>query len=138
MAIDLKNLSPKELQALITNANAQMKEAHDNMIQDVRKKIDALLKLSGLTLGEVYPTRGGKKAASKKGAGSVAPKYRNPANSEQTWSGRGKRPLWLAGALKKRGTSLENFLIEGGSVTASTKKAASKKAPKKQVRKPTK
>lgn len=136
MAIDLKALSPKELQALITNANAQMKEAHGNMIQDVRKKIDALLKSAGLTMDEVYPTRRSKGTTGAKKS-SVAPKYRNPANPEQTWSGRGKRPLWLAGALKKRGVALESFLIEGGaakaattpkSVTKATKKASAKKA----------
>src|SRR5438874_12457654 len=29
----------------------------------------------------------------------VLPKYRNPQTSE-TWSGRGKRPLWLVAAMK--------------------------------------
>jgi DNA-binding protein H-NS len=126
MAIDLKKLSPKELQALITGANAQMKEAHGNMIQDVKKKIDALLKLSGLSLDEVYPTRRSKGIKAGKRS-SVAPKYRNPANPEQTWSGRGKRPLWLSGALKKRGVVVENFLIDKGTSKAPTKKVTAKK-----------
>ena len=59
MAIDLKDLSPKELQALITSANAQMQEAHANQIRTVRTKIDAVLKSAGLSIGDVYPTRGG-------------------------------------------------------------------------------
>ena len=25
----------------------------------------------------------------------VAPKYRNPANAEQTWTGRGRTPVWV-------------------------------------------
>jgi DNA-binding protein H-NS len=29
----------------------------------------------------------------------VAPKFRNPANAQQTWSGRGKRPRWFHDAL---------------------------------------
>lgn len=33
----------------------------------------------------------------------VAPKYRNPANPEQTWTGRGKQPLWVQ-ELNKAGT----------------------------------
>ena len=61
MAVNLKNLSPKELQAVIAEAQSRMKEARVNLIQDVRKKIDALLTISGLTLIEVYPTRGRKK-----------------------------------------------------------------------------
>ena len=66
MAIDLKALSPKELQALIANANAQMHEARVSQVRTVREKIDALLKGAGLTINDVYPTRGGKKAAGKK------------------------------------------------------------------------
>src|SRR4030081_987470 len=30
----------------------------------------------------------------------VFPKYRNPGEPSQTWSGRGKKPRWLAAALK--------------------------------------
>ncbi len=42
----------------------------------------------------------GKKASAKKASGGsklagkkVAPKYRNPANSSETWTGRGKAPI---------------------------------------------
>jgi DNA-binding protein H-NS len=42
--------------------------------------------------------------------GKVAPKYRNPANPEQTWTGRGKSPLWVL-ELKKSGT-LDSALIK--------------------------
>ena len=134
MAIDLKSLSPKELQALIAGANAQMQEARGNMIQDVRKKIDALLKLSGLSLAEVYPTRGGKKTSSKKGTGSVAPKYRNPSNPSETWSGRGRQPLWFAEAIKKRGVTAESLLI-GGTPKAIPSAKVSKKTARKRVAK---
>ena len=40
------------------------------------------------------------RAGKRRGTGSVAPKYRNPADPEQTWSGRGKRPRWFNDALK--------------------------------------
>jgi DNA-binding protein H-NS len=40
----------------------------------------------------------------------VLPKYRNPANSEETWSGRGKQPRWVAAALQA-GRHLEELLI---------------------------
>ena len=126
MAIDLKSLSPKELQALIANANAQMREAHSNLIRDVRKKIDALLNLSGLTLAEVYPTRGGKKGST----GSVAPKYRNPSNASETWSGRGRQPMWFTAALKKRGVTAESLLISGVSKATETPVRKAKKATK--------
>ena len=116
MAVDLETLSPKELQALIADAQSKMRAAHANLIQDVRKKMDALLSISGLTLAEVYPTRGGNKAAGKKGnTGSVAPKYRDPSDPSKTWSGRGHRPLWFVDALKRRGVTAESLLIAGAS-----------------------
>ncbi|AGG90116.1 H-NS family nucleoid-associated regulatory protein [Rhodanobacter denitrificans] len=133
MAIDLNNLSPKELQALIANANARMHEAHANQVRAVRAKIDAMLQSAGLTINEVYPTRGGKKSATKKG--TVAPKYLNP-NGPDTWSGRGRAPVWFSEALKKRGVTAESLLIGGGAKKAATaKKATVKKAKKAPVKK---
>jgi DNA-binding protein H-NS len=130
MALNLEALSPKELQDLIATAQSKMKAAQANHVQTVRKKIDALLKSAGLTLADVYPTRGGKKSAGKKGTGSVSPKYRNPANASETWSGRGRQPIWFAGALKKRGVTAESMLIGGAPKAASTKKTPVKKAKK--------
>jgi DNA-binding protein H-NS len=41
----------------------------------------------------------------------VLPKYRNPKNPNETWSGRGKRPLWLTAQLRS-GKRLDHFLIQ--------------------------
>jgi len=135
MAIDLKALSPKELQALIAGANAQMQEAHANQVRTVREKIDAVLKSASLSINEVYPTRGGKKASGKKGV--VAPKYRNPETGE-TWSGRGRQPVWFAKALKKSGVTAESLLISGAvakKAAPAKKKASVKEAKKAPVKK---
>jgi DNA-binding protein H-NS len=129
MALNLEALSPKELQTLIADAQSQMQAAHANQIQEVRKKIDALLHGKGLTLADVDPTRGSK--GGKKSA--VAPKYRNPSNEAQTWSGRGKRPFWFVEALKRRGVTAESLLIAAASKAASADKTAAKKATKKKV-----
>ena len=40
----------------------------------------------------------------------VFPKYRNPDEPSETWSGRGKQPRWLSAALKT-GHKIEEFLI---------------------------
>ncbi len=40
----------------------------------------------------------------------VFPKYRNPDEPSETWSGRGKQPRWLAAALKT-GHTIEEFVI---------------------------
>lgn len=54
------------------------------------------------------PTRKSTKSAST--GAKVAPKYRNPGNPEQTWTGRGKSPLWVA-ALRAEG-KLDEALIK--------------------------
>jgi len=54
------------------------------------------------------PKAAAEKPKAKRAA--VAPKYRSPVNAEQTWTGRGKAPLW-AKALKDAGT-LEAALIQ--------------------------
>lgn len=132
MSINLESLSPAELQALIKNAEAQMESSRKNHIKDVRTKIDGILAGAGLTIGEVYPTRGGKGAKGPKAA--VAPKYRNPDNAAQTWSGRGKRPLWFSEASKKKGVTAESMLIAGATVKAAPAKKAAKKAPAKKAK----
>jgi DNA-binding protein H-NS len=40
----------------------------------------------------------------------VVPKYRNPNEPFQTWSGRGKKPRWLTAALET-GHAIEEFVI---------------------------
>jgi len=140
MTTDLKTLSPKELLALIASASAQMHVAQASQVQTIRQKIEALLRSSDLTLDEVYPS-GGKKAAAKKGGkGSVAPKYQNPSDPSQTWSGRGRQPVWFAKALRRRGVTVDDLLIGGASKSAapSVSEKPAKKAAKKVAKRATK
>jgi DNA-binding protein H-NS len=41
----------------------------------------------------------------------VKPKYRNPADRSETWTGRGMRPRWMVAAMKG-GKKIEDFLIK--------------------------
>jgi DNA-binding protein H-NS len=123
MSIDLSGLSAKELGALIKNAKKQQTiVAKRPAITKVRAQLTKLAKANGYTLEEVAgvaaPTRGraakATKAAPAKAVrklGKVAPKYRNPANPKETWTGRGKQPRWLA-AHTTKGKKLEDFLIK--------------------------
>jgi DNA-binding protein H-NS len=92
-------------------------------LQDLRKKVDTAIaekvnarrqeletELSGLQRAD---GRGGAKATQRRGGrrGPVAPKYRNPKDSSQTWAGRGLQPRWLTAAIKS-GKKLESFLIK--------------------------
>ena len=114
MAVDIKNLNHNQLNDLISKAQSRQHELRKEKVAKLRDKIHALIKAEGFSFEDVFGQgRGGK---GRRAGGTVAPKYRNPADPEQTWSGRGKRPRWLVAAMKS-GRKIEEFRIEaiGGS-----------------------
>ena len=123
MSIDLKGLSAKELSVLIREAQKRKTIVSERQpIEKVRAQLTKVAKAAGYTLDEIFGApataekgkRGPKaaKAAGKTGRKlpKVQPKYRNPANAEETWTGRGKQPRWLA-ELTAKGKKVEDFLI---------------------------
>jgi DNA-binding protein H-NS len=52
----------------------------------------------------------GGKAKPQSSRAKVLPKYRNPDNPDETWSGRGRQPKWVQAALAE-GQTLEDFAI---------------------------
>jgi DNA-binding protein H-NS len=72
-------------------------------------QIAKALKSKKTKKGERSKQRTKKSVASR---GKAAPKYRNPADPEQTWTGRGRLPKWAA-ELQKNGI-LESALIKPG------------------------
>lgn len=122
MAVNLSDLTQKELDTLITQAKrrkATLKKRKP--IATVRSKITAQAEAEGYTIEELFggatvrtpAVRKVAKKATRKGRklGKVPPKYRNPANKTETWTGRGKQPRWLAGQVAK-GKKVEDFLIK--------------------------
>ena len=106
----------KQREMLDKKEQALKSKSHDKVLAT----IVALAKEAGLTAADITkalsagkPAKTGKAPkAAKKGAlagKKVAPKYRNPANPEQTWTGRGVSPTWVQ-ALKAAGI-LDSALI---------------------------
>ena len=122
MSIDLSGLSARELGALIRTAKKQQTiVAKRRPITKVRAQLTKLAKVEGYSIEELFgaapaprarkaATRAPSKTAGRK-LGKVAPKYRNPANAKETWTGRGKQPRWLA-ELTSKGKKVEEFLIK--------------------------
>jgi hypothetical protein len=65
-------------------------------------KIAVLAAGSGFSVSELFGTGRGLKG------GKVAPKYMNPDNNAETWTGRGRQPRWLVAKLAK-GAKLEQL-----------------------------
>ena len=117
MAFDLDNFSPKELDSLIKQASTRKKTLHKRKpVAQVRSKLAAMAKAEGYSIAELFggarasaPRKAATRGSATRGA-KVAPKYRNPANAKETWTGRGLPPRWMA-ALIKKGKKREDFLI---------------------------
>ena len=97
MAVDIKNLNHNQLNELIAKAQTRQNELRKEKVSKLREKINELIKAEGFTFDDVFGSRAPK---ARRTGTALAAKYRNPANPEQTWSGRGKRPNWFNDALK--------------------------------------
>jgi DNA-binding protein H-NS len=77
------------------------------------KQLRAVLKKFKLGLPDVrIALEGtGKRRRSKLKGVKLKPKYRNPKNKIESWTGRGRMPLWMA-AMVKQGKKPDDFLIK--------------------------
>lgn len=91
-----------EIQAQIAALESKAKEARAAEITGAKAQIAEIMTTYGLTLDDL---RGIKQSKSSKVRQPVPAKYKNPETGE-TWTGRGRAPLWLAGKSK------EDFLIK--------------------------
>ncbi|QQP95316.1 H-NS family nucleoid-associated regulatory protein [Lysobacter enzymogenes] len=118
MTIDVDKLSLRELTALLTAAEQRKKLISSRRpIAVVRRKAAALAAQYGYTIEDLFGEQpaaesAGKKRSPKRKSGKVAPKYRDPDNKRNTWSGRGRMPRWLM-QKTKHGRSATDFLIPG-------------------------
>lgn len=96
---DLKSLEKKVAKAIATFEERQRQAALAALEEKAREMGYSLAELAGLTAG-------GK--AKVKSAG--IPKYANPENPAQTWTGKGRRPEWFVAAMAA-GKSPEDVAI---------------------------
>jgi DNA-binding protein H-NS len=100
----LQKMSYAELAELRAQVDRMMVDKQGAERTALRQKMADLAKEHGLSLDEVL-------GKARKGKGSVAPKYRDPKNPENTWTGRGRMPLWMVAATKGNKAKKVDFLI---------------------------
>jgi len=100
----LDKMSYSELATLRTQIDGMMVEKQAAERTALRQKLSDMDKEHGLSLDEVF-------GKARKGKGSVAPKYRDTKNPENTWTGRGRMPRWMVAATKGSKAKKEDFLI---------------------------
>ena len=106
----IDSLSLAELQELKHHVQKKIDTRAKHERSDLIEKMDAMAKERGFAgldalMGD---TKGGQEKAKRK---PVEPKYRNPADHDDTWSGRGRKPRWVIEMLDAGGV-IEDALIE--------------------------
>ena len=106
-SINVDKLTLKELMDLEVRVGKAITHARVREQAEVKAKMEALARTAGLSVAEIYGFNG-KKGRAK--GGKVAPKYMNPADKSETWTGRGRQPRWLVAKLAK-GSKIGDFAI---------------------------
>lgn len=105
----LSELSIAELRELLTAIPAEIRKREVQEKKAILNEVRELAKARGYVLEDLVGTgaTGGDGAVAKR---TVAPKYRHPQDSSLTWTGRGRKPVWLV-QLLEAGSSLEDVAI---------------------------
>jgi DNA-binding protein H-NS len=113
--LELEGMSDGQLWELIQQARETLSRRIQGRLEEFRALArEAGFEVSLTKVGEGDGQRRRRRSA-QAGDGEdrrrdVSPKYRNPDNASETWSGRGRKPRWLEDRLSK-GAPLEGFLI---------------------------
>ena len=97
----LDTYSYPELLNLQKRVEEAIAEKRAENAQATKEQLRVMAEKAGFDIKELFGKRGSQK-------GSGVAKYRNPKDSSQTWTGRGRKPNWLVDAVK-RGAKLESF-----------------------------
>jgi DNA-binding protein H-NS len=100
----IHKMSFAQLADLRNQIDQAMVEKQNSERAALRQKMADMAKEHGLSIQEVL-------GKGRKGTGSVAPKYRDPQNPQNTWTGRGRMPRWMVAATKSAKANKEDFLI---------------------------
>lgn len=102
MSIELDALNLSELRDLRNKVERAINSYEDRRRKEALAAVESAAREHGFNLNELT----GLKAAKAR----VAAKYANPADSEQTWSGRGRKPRWVQEHLDS-GKAIEDLEI---------------------------
>lgn len=119
--MELGNLSLTELRRLQSKVETEIRRRSDTARRDLIKRMQKMAAEQGLSLDDVLGTSNPEKGAAKPAKAAKAPKakkpakvsvikYRNPANPDQGWSGRGRKPQWALDWLAQ-GKSIEELAV---------------------------
>ncbi len=89
----LDKMTVAELKTLQSDVEVAIRDRQKKDLKDAKVAAEKAAAEFGFSLAELVNAP---KAGSKS---KTAPKYRNPENADQTWTGRGRKPQWVVDAL---------------------------------------
>lgn len=102
--IDLNSMSLPELKKLQKDVAKAVDGFEERQRKEALAEIDALARERGFTIEQLV---GVAPPSTRK---PIPPKYANPDDRSQTWTGRGRKPRWVVAALDA-GKSLDDLTI---------------------------
>ena len=114
--IDLASLTDEELEELLTKVQTAFDERVQNRMAEFRRiasraGYEVSLSKIGQMIQQGRGQRGTNRSSGSDRRQPVLPKYRNPDNPSESWSGRGHRPRWLEAQLAA-GRRIEDLEIK--------------------------
>jgi DNA-binding protein H-NS len=100
--MDLNTLTLKELKKLRKDVEKTIADFENRKKREALSELEKKAAEMGYSLSDLTGAAKVKKPA--------APKYRNPSDPDQTWTGRGRTPLWMK-AHEAAGGSRDDALI---------------------------
>ncbi len=106
MKYDLKSMTRKELEKLRSNVEKALEKLAEKEKKAALAAAEKAASAHGYSLAEITGNAPIKKTRkTKMRAKTISqPKFKNPADPNQTWTGKGRQPEWFKAAIKA-GTS---------------------------------
>jgi DNA-binding protein H-NS len=108
-ATDLSKYNLGELKGLQQDIEQEIKNRQQQEVKKAREQILSIAQSLGVSVEQLIA--GAEKKGKGDKVGTVRAQFRNPADSEQTWTGRGRQPKWVVEALAS-GKKLDELRIQ--------------------------
>ena len=108
MKVNLKGMSRKELEKLRADVDKALEQVSSREKDLAIKAAEKAAAAHGFSLAQLSggeapaPKKRGRKPGPKAGKPmkAGAPRYKNPADASQTWTGKGRQPEWFKNAVE--------------------------------------
>lgn len=114
MTIDLKSMSRKQLEKHLKDVKKALQDAQARDRREAKKAAQKAAAEFGFSLDELSETdnapRKTRKTKQKSAGPKSKPKFANPTDPKQTWTGKGRQPNWFRAEIEK-GTAPEAMEI---------------------------